>query len=182
MDALDEEVLYLMKKSGLYLISLGIESGSDRILKLMRKGITTDKIRRHVKMIKASGFDIAGFFILGFPTETKEEIARTIKFSLELDLLRANYFTYLPFPGTESYSQFICGDGVSKVDWERFYFMNAAYTPEGINREELKNFQRKAFMSFFLRPTILYKNLIGIKSFTHLTFLIKRFYHWLIMK
>ncbi len=182
MDTLDTEILDLMKRSGLYLVSLGIESGSDRILKAMKKNITTDKIRKYAKMIRETGFDMAGFFILGFPTETKQEIEETIKFSLELDLIRANYFTYLPFPGTESYNQLLTTGELNKIDLENFYFMNAAYTPKGMTRDQLKSLQRKAFIKFFFRPKIIYKNIIGIKSFEHFKFLSKRFYHWLIMK
>lgn len=181
-DTLDEELLELMKASGLYLVSLGIESGSDRILNLMKKKTTVKKITRNVQKIHQAEIDIAGFFILGFPTETKREIEETIRFSLELDLIRANFFTYLPFPGTESYDYLLKKGELSKVDWERFYFMNAAYVPQGLTRKELKSLQRKAFLRFFLRPKIFYKNIRAIKSFRHLKFLMRRFYHWLIMK
>ena len=93
IDHLDDELLYLMKKSGLYIISMGIESGSDRILKLMKKNLDVKKIKDKIKLVKNAGLDMAGFFILGFPNETKEDIQKTIRLSLELDLMRANFFT-----------------------------------------------------------------------------------------
>lgn len=181
LDALDEELLVLMKKSGFYLISLGIESGSNRILKLMKKNFTVEKIKEKVRFIRQYGFDIAGFFILGFPGETKEDILNTIKLSLELDLIRANYFTYLPFPGTESYNKLKESGELKQVDWNRFYFMNAAYTPPGMNRKQLKQMQRIAFYKFFLRPHILWKNIAAIRSLKHFKFLLKRFYHWIVI-
>lgn len=182
IDTLDEELLVLMKRSGLYLISLGIESGSDRVLGLMKKSTTLKKVQDTIDMIHHYDIDIAGFFILGFPGETKQEIKQTIQFSLNLGLIRANYFTYLPFPGTSSYNElFIKKELGDNVDWERFYFMNAAFTPLGLTREELKNLQRLAFLKFYLRPTILIKNILGIKSFRHFGFLVKRFFHWIIM-
>lgn len=179
MDTLDEELLDLMKKSGLYLISLGIESGSDRILNLMKKGITTEKIRRYVALIKKSGIDIAGFFILGFPGENRQDMEETIRFSLELDLIRANFFTFLPFPGTESYQELARNDGLEQIDWERFRFMNAAYVPQGMTRKELKWLQRKAFLKFFLRPRIFLRNIFEIHSLRHLYFLLRRAFNWL---
>lgn len=181
MDTLDKELLSLMKKSGLYLISLGIESGSDRVLKLMKKNLAVEKIKESVDLIKSCGIDIAGFFILGFPGEKKEEIVDTISLSLELDLIRANYFTYLPFPGTESYSLLQKDGELDRVDWDKFYFMNSAYTPKGMVRQELKRLQRIAFLRFYSRPIILWRNLIAIKSFKHFLYLLKRFYHWIIM-
>ena len=181
VDNLDEELLILMKKSGVYLISLGIESGSDRILRLMKKNLEVERIKKTVSLIRNLGFEVAGFFILGFPTEKKEDIRNTIRLSLELDLLRANFFTYLPFPGTESHYDLAKNGELNGVDWEKFYFMNAAYAPKGITRRELKRLQRLAFFKFYFRPRILWKNILGIKSLKHFCYLLKRFYHWIIM-
>ncbi len=182
MDSLNEEILDLMKETGLYLISLGIESGNDRVLKEMKKVLRVKDIEKYVSMIHNAKIDMAGFFILGYPTETIEEIKQTIKFSLELPLIRANYFTYLPFPGTESYNMLKSSGELDNVDWDNFYFMNAAYTPKGITRSELKDIQRSAFMKFYFRPKIFIKTVSSIRSLNHLYFFIKRFYHWLIMK
>ena len=182
MDTLDDELLELMKDTGLYLISLGIESGSDRILRLMRKNITTDEIRQSVARIRKHGIDIAGFFILGFPGETVEDIEKTIEFSLELDLIRANFFTYLPLPGTESYNGLKAAGLLKGIDLKKFYFMNATFTPEGIGRGTLKALQRKAFMKFFLRPRVMLRNFNEIKSSGHLKFLSGRFARWMILK
>jgi len=180
VDTLDEELLRLMKESGLYLISLGIESGSDRILKLMKKHLDTANVRERIKLIRKVGIDIAGFFIIGFPGETKEEIRQTIKFSTELDLLRANFFTYLPFPGTESYKELAQSGEIKKVDFSNFYFMSAPYTPAGITREELRGLQKEAFNKFFfLRPWVILRNIAKIKTFNHFKFLFRRFLRWM---
>ena len=182
VDTIDDEMLQLMKETGLYLISLGIESGSDRVLKLMKKSLTTDKVRRAIEMIRGYNIDIAGFFILGFPGETIEDIKETIKFSLELDLIRANYFTYLPFPGTESYNDLKRQGKLDNLNTEKFCFMKSSFTPEGISADALRRFQRGAFMKFFLRPRILFRNLSQIKSFRHFKFLLRRFFNWMFSK
>jgi len=182
MDTLDDEILELMKDTGLYLISLGIESGSDRILRLMKKNITTDEIKKYIKLIKKHKIDMAGFFILGFPGETREDIEKTIEFSRKLDLIRANFFTYLPLPGTESFNDLKSKGKLDTVNRKKFYFMNATFTPDGMDKATLKSLQRKAFMKFFLRPNILFRNLIQIKSFNHFKFLFQRFFRWIILK
>ncbi len=181
MDALDEELLELMKQTGLYMISLGIESGSDEVLGNMKKHLTTSRIRECVKRINKAGIDVSGFFIMGFPGETVETMFQTIKFSRELGLVRANFFTYLPFPGTESYEVLRAGGETGGVDWEHFYFMNASYVPKGLTRKKLKNMQRLAFAGFYLRPRIILYNLRSIKSFRHLVFLAKRFLNWIVL-
>lgn len=181
IDSLDEELLSLMKASGLYLISLGIESGSDRVLNLMKKNVTIKKIREGIELINRFGIDIAGFFIIGFPGETREDINNTIRFSLDLGLIRANYFTYLPFPGTESYKELVSRGEIDKVNWDRFYFMSAPYSQSGLSNKQLKALQRLAFLKFYARPRIILKNALGIKSLKHFGFLLKRFFHWIIM-
>ncbi|MFA6609961.1 MAG: radical SAM protein, partial [Candidatus Omnitrophota bacterium] len=181
MDTLDKELLTLMKETGLYLVSLGIESGTDKVLKSMRKGITISKIRDSVSMIKDAGVDMAGFFILGFPGETADTIKETIRFAAELPLVRANFFTYLPFPGSESYLELKKKGELGEVDWERFYFMNAAYVPRGLTRKELKGLHRLAFAKFYLRPRIMFYQIRSIQSMRHFFFLVKRFFHWIVM-
>ncbi|MBP7652674.1 B12-binding domain-containing radical SAM protein [Candidatus Dependentiae bacterium] len=180
LDCLDADILSLMKETGIYLISLGIESGSDRILKFIKKNITVAKITEKIELIRKHNIDVAGFFIIGLPTETRNEILKTINFSVSLPLVRANYFTFLPFPGTESY-EFVKNENRENViDKEKFYFMNAAYTPEGISRTELKNLQRLAFLKFYFRFNILWYNISRIKNVKHLIFLIKRFINWIV--
>ncbi len=181
MNTIDEEMLQLMKETGLYLISLGIESGSDDVLRHMKKGTTTSKIRECVKMIRASGIDIAAFFILGFPGETEKTIKDTIRFSTELDIIRANFSIYLPLPGSESYKELKRNCELGGVNWENFYFMSTAYVPKGMTRKRLKNLQRLAFAKFYLRPHIIFYNLKAIKSLRHLIFLIKRFFSWIVV-
>ena len=180
MDTLDEEMLTLMKETGLYMISLGIESGSDKVLGMMKKGITTAKMREAIAMIDRSGIDMAGFFILGFPGETEETMRQTIDFAAELPLKRANFFTYLPFPGTESYTALCAAGELDGVDWERFYFTNAAYVPRGLTRKRLKEIHRQAFARFYLRPHILFYQLRSIQSPRHFSFLAQRFLRWIV--
>jgi len=180
MENLSLDLLKKMKHSGLYLVSLGIESGTDRVLKLMRKNLTVETTRKTVKLIREAGLEVAGFFIIGTDGETLDEMKETIRFSLELDLIRANYFTYLPFPGTESYNNLKNNGKISNVNWDRFYFNKAPYSPDGITHKQLRQLQRKAFLQFHLRPIILLKNLSQVQSFKHFKFLLSRFNNWII--
>ena len=180
MDYLDDELLQLLKKAGLYLVSIAIESGNDDILKSMKKGTTVKKIRSDVDRIHRNGLDIAAFFILGFPGETRSTIMDTINLALDLPLIRANFFTYLPLPGTESYQLLEESGELSRVDWDNFYFMSAAYTPKGIKREELLRLKQKAFLQFHMRPKALFSIFKAIHNFRHLKFLLRRFYYWIL--
>jgi len=181
IDRVDDEVIELMKEAGVYLISVAIESGSDRILKKMGKATTVDKLKQNVARIKKHGLPMAGFFIIGYPSETREDIEATIKLSKELGFIRANFFTFMPLPGTLSYYELVENNKIDEIDWKNFLFMTAPFVPEGMTRQELLSLKRNAFLSFHLRPTILIKNILGIKSFRHFMYLAKRFYHWILM-
>ena len=73
-DCLDRELIILMKKAGCVRIKIGVESGSDRILKLIQKGETTEQIRQTVKWIKEESLPFTLYFMAGFPQETNEDL------------------------------------------------------------------------------------------------------------
>lgn len=99
------ESLDLMKSSGCFNVHLGIESGTDRILERMGKGITVDLIKRSVNTIKSAGLSVTASFMLGYPDESEEEILQTIAFAKELELNNSQFFITQPEPGTELYSE-----------------------------------------------------------------------------
>ena len=86
IDKLDPELLRLMKKSGCYYIALGIESANQRILDMIKKRLDKNVVRKVVTMVNDSGIEGVGFFMIGLPTETREEIMETINFACSLDL------------------------------------------------------------------------------------------------
>jgi radical SAM superfamily enzyme YgiQ (UPF0313 family) len=174
LDSLDKQMLTRMKATGVYAFTVGIESGSQRILDLMKKGISTDEVREKVALIKDCGIEPSGFFIIGFPGETPEDIDTTIRFACELPLKRAHFSNYLPLPGTES-ARLLCEQGeVSPGNWDELAYHETPYSPKGISRQKLKRLQRKAFLRFHLRPRILLKLLGEIRSFAHLRGLLAR--------
>lgn len=181
LNSLDGEILSLMKEAGFYLISAGIESGSNRILKLMNKKLNVRQIEEKIALIRNFGLQAAGFFILGYPGETEKEISQTINFSLKLGLLRANYFIFFPLPGTSIYQKLKKSGIIKKHAFENSSFANPNFScNKNISADKLKTLQRKAFIKFyFLRPKVLIKNLLKIRSYKQLIFLGKRCLNWL---
>src|SRR4030042_2821637 len=95
-----------MKKAGCYRISFGIESGNQKVLDNLGKRITLDQIRNSVKLAKAAGLEVFGYFIFGFEDDTEETMQDTIDFakSLPLDLAKASIM--MPFPGSPLYVKY----------------------------------------------------------------------------
>ncbi len=182
LDSLTKELLMAMKGAGLYGISVGVESGSDKILKDMRKSLTKEKIREKIELIKNCGLEISGFFIIGYPTETKGDIMETINFAKSLGLKRAGFSLFKPFPGTEVTRQLVEKGELKEMsdeDWAHFILADAVYAPSGFTKNDMRKLRRKALLHFYLRPKIFFKFLGEIKSPKHLKIVLKRIYSWL---
>jgi len=180
MDTLDLGILQMMKAAGCYYVSVGIESGSNRILKLMKKSLTVEKITKQIKMIKKSGLAVNGFFILGYPGETRKEMERTIKFSQSLGLTRAAFYNFLPLPGTEAYRQLVeTGEIEGEFDFSQIFQAETPYAPKSVTKEELKSLQQKAYLQFYLRPAVLWAMLKEIKTLNQLKYILRRAFAYL---
>ncbi|MBN2121167.1 MAG: radical SAM protein [Candidatus Omnitrophica bacterium] len=172
LDRFDEEVLKELKNTGFYFFSLGIESGSPATLKKMGKFIDLDKVKSALSLMRRYDFIIKGFFIIGYPGETKKDIFKTIEFAKSLDLDQAFFSFYIPFPGTPEFSRL---EAEGKIDttscnWDNFYsgkFTKPPYIPEGINEQELKKMLALAFRSFYFRPKIAVRLVKDFHSFVH---------------
>ena len=152
LDTLDDELLELMKKAGWYIIHCGIESGSDRILKKIKKATTTKILQEKIDLIHKHGLPVVGYFILGIPDETEEDIMETIRFSLSSGIEWAQFASFLPIPGSEDGDKFLRNHDLASEGWKKFHNTTCVAPPDTISRKRMKHLQRKAFLSFYLRP------------------------------
>lgn len=104
VDLLDDESLALAKKAGLTQIDLGIESGSARTLDRLRKKTTVEQIMAGVKLAKKY-VRVSGFFMIGCPGETMQDIEKTFELAKSLRLDRCSWSIYNPLPGSDFYSE-----------------------------------------------------------------------------
>ena len=102
VDTLDSEKLKWLKKSGCKIISLGLESGSDKILKIMNKGATIQQGKEAVALAKKYIGFVETFIIYGYAGETRETLKETVKFCKEINNPTSTYIA-TPFPGTVLY-------------------------------------------------------------------------------
>ena len=104
-DILDPEIYALLHDSGCRMICYGIESGSQKILDAMKKGTTVENNMRAIAMAQEAHITVAGYFLLGFPGETKETIQETISFIKKSDIDQAQFYTFVPLPGCEVFKE-----------------------------------------------------------------------------
>lgn len=121
-DCLDEELVALMKEAGCIRIKIGVESGSDRVLKSIKKGVTTQKIRQAVGLIKEQRLPLTIYLMAGFPGETNDDLRQTIEFAKELNANYVSLSVLAPYYGTQIWSDIEkSGRKLDKEHWEYFY-------------------------------------------------------------
>jgi radical SAM superfamily enzyme YgiQ (UPF0313 family) len=179
LDSLDEDLIRLMKKTGLHVVSLGIESGSERILREMKKSLTKKKISEKVSMLHKTDIDLVGFFILGYPGETVKDINATIDYACRLPLKRASFMAFKPFPGTEARNKIDEQIKNKKIKIENFALNKIVYSPKGISQKKLRKLRHKALIKFYFRPHIMFSFFRYIKSYSHAIYVFKRAFRWL---
>ncbi len=181
---LNDELLELMKRSGCYEFTMGIESGDQEVLnKIVKKPLNLKKVESLVKIMKQLKIRTGAFFVLGLPGETKAQMRNTINFAKKLGLQFAEFFVATPHPGTELYE--ICKekgylrDGFNFTDIE---YLNPSITTPEFSAQEVRKLVSRQFIlynlgllvrdpvAFFVR----YRTLIFSKPIVTLKFIIQK--------
>lgn len=175
LDTLDPEMLGAMKKSGCYSLAVGIEFGTDKMHALTKKRLTIDMIKRQLDLLGEFDIKTTGFFLMGVPGETREDIIETIKFSRKVRIDRAQFNNFMPLPGSDIYNELKSRGELDSIDPDHFFVHDVGYVPPGMTRRQIKNLQRRAYLGFYLRPRIIYGLLRDIMTPRHFFLLVKRF-------
>jgi len=150
LERLDEELVRKLAAAGTHHISIAIESASPRVQSLSRKNLKLHMVNDVVRWTKKHKINTLGFFMIGFPSETVEEINMTIRFASQSELDEALFSIVIPYAGTEIRQQVIKMGLYNKdqqVDSLREIIR--IETPD-FDFKQLKRLQRKAYMTFFL--------------------------------
>jgi len=158
VDHLEVDLLRRMRRAGCYRLEVGVESGSERILQMVSKRITTDDIRQGFAAARAAGLELIANYILGFPTETEAEIRQTIDFSLELDAEWAMFFDYYPLDGSHMAREY-------SLSWDpdHTHFTR----PDGVfqvTAEQLDALINQAYLRYYFRPAAIGRKLWTVRS------------------
>jgi len=150
-DMVDTETLRLLKLAGCVGVKMGVESGVDRILKLIKKGVRRDRILETARNIRAAGIPLTAYYMLGHPTETLEEMQETFRFAREVgaDMIQVAFHT--PYPGSESYEMFKREvSDLSELNHYETHHVNASE----VDGETLERLQRRFYLDYYLSPRI----------------------------
>jgi len=152
VDDVDIELLRLMKRAGCWVIGYGAEAGTDKALKLMRKNITTDRIREAVCRTAEAGIGAVAHVVLGYPGETEEDVLETISFIKGLPLDFAQFYCAVPFPGSPLYEQALEQGWINTSDWTKFEQNHSVLDTPWLTAGKVMELRERAFREFYLRP------------------------------
>jgi radical SAM superfamily enzyme YgiQ (UPF0313 family) len=154
VDYVDKEMLEMMAKAGCDVISWGIESANEDILKKARKGTTAERARQSLRYAKDAGIRNLGYFIIGLPGETYETIQETIDFSKQLPLDLAIFHIAAPYPGTPFFFQVMENNWFKPgTRWEQVDMDQSTVLQYGnLNAEDLEREARRAMREWMFRP------------------------------
>ncbi len=154
-----------MHKAGAHTIYFGIESGSDKTLKFIGKGITRQQAIDAVKAAKEVELNALGSFVIGFPYETEEDIRSTIRFANKVNVDLAQFTIATPYPGTRLWEIAVRENLLLTRNWRRFTTVDVVMRNLYLTPQRLKKLFLQAYLTFYLHPKRVIKDIFQNKCF-----------------
>ncbi len=160
---LDEELLKKMKKSGFYRFSLSIETGNENTLKFIKKRVNLREMLKVIEIANKLGFWLQSNFIIGFPFETREEIADTINYAINSGVDYAYFIIAQPYAGAEMYELYEKEGLLKKVNisGNTDTIKSANYDTKKLKAQEIQELRDKAHVLFLRKKLLSYAHPIN---------------------
>jgi anaerobic magnesium-protoporphyrin IX monomethyl ester cyclase len=156
-DILDEELVVLLKKAGMYRCMVAVESASPRIQNVMKKHLKIEKVERIVDFIARQGVMVHGAFMLGFPSETEAEMQATIDWAARSSFHTAAFFRVIPFKGTELFRQVENAGFELPHDWSAYEPYQTQINLSTVPESTITKLRKQAYRRFYLNPKRLWR-------------------------
>jgi radical SAM superfamily enzyme YgiQ (UPF0313 family) len=167
--SVDLEMLKMMKRAGCHMVRFGVESGVQKLLNNIKKGIALEQTRQTFRWAHKLGIDTHAHMMIGLPGESKGTLQTTIKFVKEIDPTVVTFGILTAYPGTPLFSELKkehpeIGDG-TQANLNRLHtrsFYNEYFT--NLTQSELEAYIRKVYRSFYMRPLYIIRWLKRIRN------------------
>jgi len=155
----DLEMYKLMAKAGCRKIAVGIESGSEKILRIINKKINIKKAKETVSNCRKAGIEIYCDFMIGFPHETENDILKSIEMAIDLDPDYIQVSYAVPYPGTKMYNQGIKDNFLRHPrKWQTYASCEPMIDTGSISLERIEKLYNEFWYKFYLRPSYIARN------------------------
>jgi anaerobic magnesium-protoporphyrin IX monomethyl ester cyclase len=163
VDRVNQRLLKKMKAAGCYRVYFGIESGSQRILNNIQKGINLKQVRQAIKWSKKAGLETFGFFMIALPGEELNDIKKTIKLATSLDLDMAKMSVTIPLPATPLYNELEEQGKIKTKNWSEFNLYlpaPAIYDHPNLDWGTIDKYYALFYRRFYFNPRFIAKRLL----------------------
>lgn len=171
VDCVDESLLRKMKAAGCYRLPFGVESGSQRILDVIKKNITVEQVIEAVRLAKKIGLETECYFMIGLPSETVEDINKSIALAIKLNPDYCKFAKTIPLPGTPMFDQMEKEGRIKTRDWRYYNYSSQIcklYDHDTLTSEDIEKYHNLAHLKFYFRPKYVF--LMIIKTIRKRTF------------
>ena len=147
--ARNPDLVAKMRSVGNYWVLLGVESASPERLREFRKGAAPEDARAAVAELNRSGIFTQAMFVIGSRRDTRESIARTREFSLDLGSDLSLYTVLTPFPGTEVFKEAMARGWIEDATWSDYDMVHAIMPTEALSRAEVQHELYDCYRAFY---------------------------------
>tara|TARA_B100001057_G_C22849223_1_gene950289 strand:- start:1399 stop:2718 length:1320 start_codon:yes stop_codon:yes gene_type:complete len=161
---LDGELIKILKKAGLKAVKVGVESYDEDVLKASgRFSVSKDQQLAKIRELETNEIQVSAMYILGFPSDTKETINKTINYAKKLNTTYAQFSVWTPYPGTPVFNEY--KDKITAKKYDEFDQYHLVYEHGLFNKKNIRNYLSKAYSSYYLRVNWFFKYFMSfIKS------------------
>ena len=160
-DRVNLRLLKKMKKAGCYRVSVGVETGSEKVLKAINKGLKLDDVRKAFKLFKKAKIESFALFMFGLPDETEEDMQLTIDFAKEINPDFAKFGILVPLPATPIFETWK-EKYITSLNWEdySFYSKKRVFKHPLMSDELIWEYYSKSYKEFYFRPKFILQRVV----------------------
>lgn len=173
VNTIDEEMISELKNAGCTRISFGVESGVQRILNRIKKGITLEQVEKAFALTRKYKITSLADFMIGHPDETLKDIEQTLKFAKKIRPDYVQFSVTTPYPGTDLYREALDKGIVKKDVWKEFAENPVEhFTPprweETLDKHSIYKVLHRCYRKFYLNPKFIIRNLMRLNGWNEL--------------
>lgn len=164
VDTLTPELLQSMKRAGCWIIAFGVESGDQDTLNRLEKRAVVEDAFKAVKMVREAGLKSSIYLLIGLPWDTEDSVAKQAEFARKLDPDFLEVFYPYPFPGTPLHATAVAEGLIKEGEIPQHAYSEPAMPGHHLSIEALKELRRKMLKQYYLRPRVVARTLMGVRT------------------
>jgi len=165
-DCFGEEMAKALKSAGCHQVMVGIETANERIMQIIQKPIKKERYADLVRIAHKYDMEVRAGFIIGSLGETWETMEESLQFAIDLDVDFFQPSVCTPYPGTALFKQAVEEGRLKHMEFKRYgQGLELPLRLDDLTEEQVLKFDSYAWRKFYLRPRMVWRQLLRISNF-----------------